>query len=346
MNNPCIAIVGATGAVGREMINVIAERAFEFSEVRLLASERSAGEVFKVGDTSVKVQELKADSFKGVDIVLFSAGGSVSAEFGPIAASSGAIVIDNSSHFRMDESVPLIVPEVNSDVLKSHLNSLKDGQGTIIANPNCSTIQLVVALKPIHEAASLKRVVVSTYQAVSGAGKAAMDELFEQSLALFNQDKKEVAEKFHHPIAFNCIPHCDVFLDNGYTKEEMKLVNEPRKILGLPDLQITATAVRVPVFNSHSEAVNIETVDALSAEKAKSILRESPGVMLQDEPENNLYPLARNATGSDATFIGRVREDSSIENGLNMWIVADNLRKGAATNAVQIAEVVVAEKRA
>jgi len=342
MNNPCIAVVGATGAVGREMINVLVERGFEYGEIRLLASERSAGDVLKVGDKSVKVKKLTPEEFEGVDIALFSAGGSVSAEFGPEAAKRGAVVIDNSSHFRMDDKVPLIVPEVNTDVLKDHLKALGESKGTIIANPNCSTIQLVVALKPLHEAAELKRVIVSTYQAVSGAGKAAMDELFEQSLTLFNQDKAEKAEKFPHPIAFNCIPHCDVFLDNGYTKEEMKLVHEPRKILGLPELKVTATAVRVPVFNSHSEAVNVETTKNLSAEEAKKILRESPGIVLQDDPEKNEYPLARDATGHDATFIGRVREDTSLENGLNLWIVADNLRKGAATNAVQIAEVVAA----
>jgi aspartate-semialdehyde dehydrogenase len=346
MENLCIAVVGATGAVGREMINVIVERGLEYKEIRLLASERSAGEVLKVGENSVKVQVLTPESFEGVDIALFSAGGSVSAEFGPEAAKRGAIVIDNSSHFRMDPKVPLIVPEVNSDSLREHLAQLSVGEGTIIANPNCSTIQLVVALKPISEAAGLKRVIISTYQAVSGAGKAAMDELFEQSLCLFNQDQEETAAKFAHPIAFNCIPHCDVFLENDYTKEEMKLVNEPRKILGLPELRVTATAVRVPVFNSHSESVNIETERPLSADQAKEILSQSPGIILQDDPSKNEYPLARSATGTDVTYVGRVRQDESVENGLNMWIVADNLRKGAATNAVQIAEIVAAHASA
>lgn len=345
MENLCIAVVGATGAVGREMINVIVERGLEYKEIRLLASERSAGEVLKVGEKSVKVQVLTPESFEGVDIALFSAGGSVSAEFGPEAAKRGAIVIDNSSYFRMDEHVPLIVPEVNADVLREHLSGLEQGQGTIIANPNCSTIQLVVALQPIHKAAGLKRIIVSTYQAVSGAGKEAMDELFEQSLCLFNQDKDETVSKFAHPIAFNCIPHCDVFVENGYTKEEMKLVNEPRKILGLPELRVTATAVRVPVFNSHSESVNIETEKPFSPEQAREILSQSPGVVLLDNPAKNEYPLARSATGTDATYIGRVRKDESVENGLNLWIVADNLRKGAATNAVQIAEIVAGQKQ-
>ncbi len=337
--DPTVAVVGATGAVGREMLNVLVERNFPVGKIRALASKRSAGDEVEFGSKNVKVEELTAESFDGVDIALFSAGGDISKEFAPHAVEAGAIVIDNSSAFRMETSVPLIVHEVNADVLRAHLSSLGTFEGSIIANPNCSTIQLVVVLKPIHERAGLRRVIVSTYQSVSGAGKQGMDELWEQTVSIVKQEDPEV-KKFAHRIAFNCLPHCDVFLENGYTKEEMKVLHESRKILGVPDLRLTCTAVRVPVFSCHSEAVNVETESPLSAEDAKMLLGESPGIVLQDDPENNTYPLAAELIGTDATYVGRIREDESIENGLNMWIVADNLRKGAALNAVQIAEIV------
>ena len=340
-SEPTVAVVGATGAVGREMLSILAERQFPAGKITALASERSAGEKVSLGDKSITVEELKPESFEGIDIALFSAGGSVSTEFAPIAVEAGTIVIDNSSAFRMDPEVALIVPEVNSQVLQGVLSERPGG--LIIANPNCSTIQLVVVLKPIADAAGLKRVVVTTYQAVSGAGKAAMDELWEQTLALFNQNEVK-PQKFAHQIAFNCIPHCDVFLDNSYTKEEMKLVNESRKILGDADLRLTSTAVRVPVFNSHSEVVNIETSKKLTAEAAQDLLMRSPGIIVLDNPAQNEYPLARDVSGTDATYVGRIREDESLDTGLNMWIVADNLRKGAALNAVQIAELVLQER--
>jgi aspartate-semialdehyde dehydrogenase len=337
-----VAVVGATGAVGREMLNVLRERQFPVAEIKALASAKSAGEEIEWGEASILVEELTRDSFEGVDIALFSAGGAISAEYGEIARDAGAVVIDNSSHFRMFPEVPLIVPEVNASTLKSYLAELPSGRGCIIANPNCSTIQLVVALKPIHDAVGLKRVVVSTYQSVSGAGKKGMDELWEQSLAIFNQ-KEIVAEKFAHQIAFNCLPHIDSFLENGYTKEEVKVVNESRKILGIPNLKITCTAVRIPVFSCHSESVNIETEKKITVKECQKLLSQSPGVIVLDEPESKQYPLAINLAGTDATYVGRIREDESVDNGLNMWVVADNLRKGAALNAVQIAEVVVAK---
>jgi len=340
---PIVAVVGATGAVGREMLNVLTERNFPLGTVRALASKRSAGELVEFGTKSITVEELTPESFDGVDIALFSAGGDISKEFAPHAVEAGAVVIDNSSAFRMDESVPLIVPEVNANVLRERLSNLGAFEGSIIANPNCSTIQLVVVLKPIHERAGLRRVIVSTYQSVSGAGKQGMDELWNQTLALVNQEEPAVT-KFDHRIAFNCIPHCDVFLDNGYTKEEMKVLHESRKILGVADLALSCTAVRVPVFSCHSEAVNIETEQALSPEDAKMLLAESPGIILQDDPENAVYPLASDLIGTNATYVGRIRKDESIQNGLNLWIVADNLRKGAALNAVQIAEIVQQER--
>jgi aspartate-semialdehyde dehydrogenase len=277
---------------------------------------------------------LKADSFNGIDIGLFSAGGSVSTEFAPMAVAAGAVVVDNTSVFRMEPDIPLVVPEVNA---KEIANYKIRG---IVANPNCSTIQMVVALKPIHDAARIKRVVVSTYQSVSGAGRKAMEELSQQVAALFNGKEIEKV-KFPHQIAFNCIPHIDLFMDGGYTKEEWKMIEETRKILGEPNLPITATTVRVPVFCSHSEAVNVETYVKLSANEARRILREAPGVIVADEPENNVYPMAIDAAGKDATFVGRIREDKSIANGLNLWVVSDNLRKGAALNAVQIAEILI-----
>jgi aspartate-semialdehyde dehydrogenase len=329
-----VAVVGATGAVGEQMREVLEERQFPVGELRLLASERSAGQFLPFDGRQIRVEILNEDSFKGIDIGLFSAGGSVSAKFAPVAVASGAVVVDNTSHFRMEPDVPLVVPEVNANEIVGY-----EKRG-IIANPNCSTIQMVVALKPIHDAVRIKRVVVSTYQSVSGAGRRAMEELSHQVGALFN-GKDVRKDKFPHQIAFNCIPHIDVFLENGYTKEEWKMINETRKILGEPALPVTATTVRVPVFCSHSESVNVETVVKLSAAETRKILREAPGIIVADEPENNVYPMAIDATGKDATYVGRIREDDSIPNGLNMWVVADNLRKGAALNAVQIAEILI-----
>ena len=337
-----IAVVGATGAVGREMINVLLERGLPTNNLLLLASERSAGTEVEVGDQTVKVELLTADSFKGVKIALFSAGGSVSKEFCPVAAQAGAIVIDNSSAWRMDDKVPLVVPEVNADFLRSCLKSLPAGAGMIVANPNCSTIQLAVVLKPILDQFGLRRVVVSTYQSVSGAGQKGLDELWDQSLAIFNQ-AEIVSSKFPYQIAFNCIPQIDDFTSNGYTKEEMKVVNESRKILNKADLRITATAVRVPVFHSHSESVNLETEKPASVSELQSLLRGSPGVIVMDDPDSKSYPLAIEVAGTDATYVGRIRSDESVENGFNLWVVADNLRKGAALNAVQIAEIVMKE---
>lgn len=329
-----VAVVGATGAVGEQMREVLEERQFPVGELRLLASERSAGQYLAFQGRQLRVELLMEDSFKNIDIGLFSAGSSVSARFAPLAVAAGAVVVDNTAFFRMEADVPLVVPEVNAKEIANY-----KARG-IIANPNCSTIQLVVALKPIHDVARLKRVVVSTYQAVSGAGRQAMDELSQQVTALFSGHEIR-KQKFPHQIAFNCIPHIDVFMDDGYTKEEWKLINETRKIFAEPNLPVTATTVRVPVFCSHSESVNVETEKKLSAQGAKDILRGAPGVLVVDEPENNLYPMAIDATGRDATYIGRIREDNSVANGLNLWVVADNLRKGAALNAVQIAEILI-----
>jgi aspartate-semialdehyde dehydrogenase len=329
-----VAVVGATGAVGEQMREVLEERQFPVGELRLLASERSAGQSLPFNGKYIRVEVLNEDSFTDIDIGLFSAGGAVSARFAPLAVAAGATVVDNTSQFRMDPDIPLVVPEVNG----KNIAGFKE-RG-IIANPNCSTIQLVVVLKPIHDAARIKRVVVSTYQSVSGAGRRAMEELSQQVGALFNgKDLKK--EKFPHQIAFNCIPHIDVFMDDGYTKEEWKMINETRKILEEPSLPVTTTTVRVPVFCSHSESVNVETLVKLSAAEARTILREAPGVIVADEPENNIYPMAIDATGTDATYVGRIREDASIPNGLNLWVVADNLRKGAALNAIQIAEILI-----
>ena len=339
-----VAIVGATGVVGREMIEVLEERQFPCSSIKLLASERSAGQIVELSDRELTVEAINEDSFKDVDIALFSAGAKVSEQYGPIAAKSGAIVIDNSSFYRLHKEVPLIVPEVNSRVLREHIQNLNEGQGTIIANPNCSTIQLVVALKPLMDAAGLKRVVVSTYQSVSGAGKQGMDELWDQSLSIFNQSETKV-EKFSKQIAFNVIPHCDLFLDNGYTKEEIKVVNESRKILDKADLKITATAVRVPVFSCHSESVNIEFEKPFSAKDVRESLSKALGIVVLDDPTQGIYPTAIELAGTDATYVGRIREDESVQHGVNMWIVADNLRKGAALNAVQIAELVLSTQR-
>ena len=329
-----VAIVGATGAVGEQMREVLEERKFPVGEMRLFASERSAGQFLEFDGRQHRVSVLNENSFENTDIALFSAGGTVSAEYVPPAVSAGAVVIDNTAHFRMAPDIPLVVPEVNASAISDYKKR------RIIANPNCSTIQMVVALKPIHDAARIKRVVVSTYQSVSGAGRQAMEELSEQVAALYSSKDVE-KKKFPHQIAFNCIPHIDVFMEDGYTKEEWKMIHETRKILGEPSLAVTATTVRVPVFFSHSESVNVETEKKLTAAEVKSLLRQAPGIIVADAPENNLYPMALDATGKDATYVGRIREDQSVQNGINLWVVADNLRKGAALNAVQIAEILI-----
>jgi len=329
-----VAVAGATGAVGNQMIACLEERNFPVKSVKFLASSRSVGRQVRFKGDLIPVEELKEDSFKGVDIAIFSAGGSTSEKFSPCAAKDGCIVIDNSSAWRMDPDVPLVVPEVNPHAIAQYT---KKG---IIANPNCSTIQMLVALHPIHKKCKIKRIVVSTYQAVSGTGKKAIDELFDQTRAMLNflDYKKNV---YPHRIAFNCLPHIDKFQDNGYTKEEMKMVNETRKIMEDNTIGVTATTVRVPVFFSHSESVNIETREYISAKDVKELLKNAPGVKLVDDPANNVYPLAIDAAGQDLTLVGRIRQDESIPNGINMWVVADNIRKGAATNAVQIAEILV-----
>lgn len=329
-----VVVVGATGAVGNEMIKILEERNFPIGELKLLASERSAGTFLKYKGNSVPVEVLKEDSFQGIHIGLFSAGGSVSDRFAPIAAKSSCVVIDNTSTFRMAPEIPLVVPEVNPESIKMYKNR------GIIANPNCSTIQMVVALKPIHDRARIKRIVVSTYQAVSGTGKRAIQELTDQSRDILDGRTPRV-DVYPHQIAFNCLPHIDVFLDNGYTKEEMKMVKETKKILSDESIGVTATTVRVPVFYGHSESVNIETEKKISAAEVKQLLSQAPGVTVVDDPDLCRYPLAVMAVGSDSTFVGRIREDESIANGINMWIVADNLRKGAALNAVQIAEILI-----
>jgi len=331
-----VAVVGATGAVGNQMLEILAERNFPIKELRLLASERSEGKLLEFKGEQLVVQKLGRDSFKDIDIALFSAGGSRSEEFCPIAAASGAVCVDNSSAWRMDPEVPLVVPEVNPDDVAQYT------QKGIVANPNCSTIQMMVALKPLHDYAKIKRIVVSTYQAVSGTGLSAIDELRIQSGELLNGRPAE-CKVYPRQIAFNCLPHIDVFLDNGYTKEEMKMVNETRKIFGDDSIRVTATTVRVPVYYSHSEAVNIETEKPLSAVKARELLAAAPGVEVVDDVAKQVYPTAIDAAGQDLTYVGRIREDESIENGLNLWVVADNLRKGAATNAVQIAELLAAK---
>jgi aspartate-semialdehyde dehydrogenase len=330
-----VAVVGATGNVGREMLSVLAERQFPISEVVALASTRSTGTEVSFGDHTLKVKALDYFDFKGTDICLMSAGGSVSKEWSPKIAAQGAIVIDNSSAWRMDRQVPLVVPEVNADAL----NDIKKG---IVANPNCSTAQLVVALKPLHDLATIKRAVISTYQSVSGAGKEAMDELFRQTRAVFVADPVEV-ERFPKQIAFNVIPHIDVFLDSGFTKEEWKMMVETQKILD-PDIQVTATCVRVPVFVGHSESVTLEFEKPITAERARAVLREAPGVLVVDKREDGGYTTPIECAGEDATFVSRIRKDPTVENGLSLWIVSDNLRKGAALNAVQIAECLVNRK--
>lgn len=330
-----IAIAGATGAVGGAMLDVLRRRNFPVGELRLLASERSIGKKISFGGKELSVQLLSKDAFQGIDIALFSAGGDRSLEFAPAAAAAGAVVIDNSSAYRMDPEIPLVVPEVNPHAIAQYT---KRG---IIANPNCSTIQMLVALKPIHDKVGIKRLVISTYQAVSGTGAEAIDELKAQVQA-YAAGQPMVHKVYPHQIAFNCLPHIDSFLDNGYTKEEMKMVNETRKIFEDDTIGITATAVRVPVFYGHSEAVNIETRKKISAAEVKELLAHAPGVQLVDEPTLSRYPMAVDCEGKFETMVGRIREDDSIANGINLWVVSDNILKGAALNAVQIAEYFIA----
>jgi aspartate-semialdehyde dehydrogenase len=331
-----VAIVGATGNVGREMLDILAERQFPVSEVVPLASSRSIGVEVSFGDKTLKCKHLDTYDFSDVDICLMSAGGSVSKEWSPRIGAQGCVVIDNSSAWRYDSDVPLIVPEVNADAVKGF------GKKNIIANPNCSTAQLVVALKPLHDRATVKRVVVSTYQSVSGAGKDAMDELFAQTRSVFVSDPVET-KKFPKRIAFNLIPQIDVFMEDGFTKEEWKMMAETKKILD-PKIRLTATCVRVPVFISHSESVNVEFEKPITADEARDILREAPGVLVIDKHEAGGYITPHEAAGEDATYVSRIREDATVENGLAFWCVSDNLRKGAALNAVQIAETLMNRK--
>lgn len=336
-----VAIVGATGAVGSRFLQILEERNFPIKSLKLLASERSVGKKLIFKGKEYPVEVLTHDSFKGVDLVLSSAGAARSKEFLPSAVKQGAICVDNTSAFRMDKDVPLIVPEVNAHAIKRHKG--------IIANPNCSTIQMVIALYPIHKIAGIERIVASTYQSVSGAGQKKVFELLRQSASIVggsasfevgkhNVKKGEIKE-FPYQIAFNLIPHIDVFLENSYTTEEMKLVNETRKIMEDSSIAITATAIRVPVFYAHSESINIETKKKITADETRKILKSSPGVVVIDDPKNNMYPMPLDVEGKDAVYVGRIREDESIENGLNLWVVSDNLRKGAALNTIQIAEL-------
>lgn len=327
-----VAVVGASGAVGQEMVAVLEERKFPVEKLRLFASERSEGKTIDFCDKAVAVEILTEKVFDGIDIALFSAGGERSLQYAPVAAKAGCVVVDNSSAWRMDPEVPLVVPEVNPHDLKWHRG--------IIANPNCSTIQMVVVLKPIHDAAKIRRVVVTTFQSVSGTGKKAMDELFNQTADILNcREIKPVV--YPHQIAFNCLPHIDKFMEDGYTKEEIKMINETKKIMGDDSIRVTATTVRVPVFRGHSESINIETAKKISPNEVRAILSKAPGVIVYDAPEKNVYPLPTLAAGKDEVYVGRVRNDDTIENGINLWIAADNLRKGAATNAVQIAEELI-----
>ena len=324
-----LAIVGVTGMVGQTFLEVLEKRNFPIENFYAFASARSAGKTITFRGKNYIVEELTEQSFdRDIDIALFSAGGNISKKFAPIAAKKGCVVVDNSSAWRMDPDVPLVVPEVNPEDVKKHKG--------IIANPNCSTIQAVVALKPIHEYYKIKRIVYTTYQAVSGAGMKGWNDL-EEGL------KGNPPTNFPHPIANNCLPHIDSFLDNGYTKEEIKMIEETRKMFHAPDMKITATTVRVPVFNSHSEAINIEVEKPFEIDELREILKKSSGIIVQDDPANNVYPLAADATGHDEVFVGRIRRDHSIENGINLWVVADNIRKGAATNTIQIAELLVNE---
>ena len=332
-----VAVVGATGNVGHEMLNILAEREFPADKVHAIASRRSLGREVSYGDTVLKCEDLEQFDFTGVDFCLMSAGGDISKEWSPKIGKTGCIVIDNSSAWRYDPECPLVVPEVNADALDEYM--ARNDRKNIIANPNCSTAQLVVALKPLHDQYGIKRVVVSTYQSVSGGGKAAMDELWTQTKGIFVTDAP-TPEVFTKQIAFNVIPHIDVFLDDGYTKEEWKMKAEVKKILD-PKIKLTATCVRVPVFVGHSEAVNIECEKEVSAEDARALLRESPGLMVIDKRENGGYVTPVECVGDYATFVSRIREDSTIENGLDFWVVSDNLRKGAALNTVQIAEALI-----
>ncbi|MDH4229382.1 MAG: aspartate-semialdehyde dehydrogenase [Nitrospirota bacterium] len=332
-----VAVVGATGAVGQEMRDILEQRDFPVDQVRMLASERSAGTEVEFGGKTLKVEKLTPGSFRDIDIALFSAGASRSKEFAPHAVTAGAVVIDNSSAYRMDAGVPLVVPEVNAHALKGH--------NGIIANPNCSTIQMVVALKPLHDAARIRRIVVSTYQSVSGTGQKAIEELYQQSGQVLNL--QQVAPKVYpHQIAFNCLPQIDVFDEDDYTKEEWKMVRETQKIMGDLSIRVSATTVRVPVFRSHSESVNVEFERAITPNEARALMSDAPGVVVFDDPGRSLYPLATDAAGTDAVYVGRVRVDRSVEHGLNMWIVSDNLRKGAALNAIQIAERLILDAHA
>lgn len=331
-----VAVVGATGAVGNEMIKTLEQRNFPVGNLKLLASERSLGKDLEFKGKSIPVEVLKEDSFEGVQIGLFSAGGSVSEKYAPIAAKAGCIVIDNTSAFRMVQDIPLVVPEVNPEAIAQYKTK------GIIANPNCSTIQMVVALKPIHDSVRIKRIVVSTYQAVSGTGKKAIEELSLQTRALMS-GQEPIVKVYPYQIAFNCLPQIDVFIENGYTKEEMKMVNETKKIFNDYSIGVTATTVRVPVFFGHSESVNIETEKKITPQEVRALLAKAPGVRVVDDPAKREYPLAIDAAGGDDTLVGRIREDESIANGINMWVVADNIRKGAALNAVQIAEILIKE---
>ena len=327
-----VVVAGATGNVGREMLNILAEREFPVDEIAALASRRSLGTEVSFGDKTIKTQDLATFDFTGWDIALFAVGSGPTKEFAPKAVAAGCVVIDNSSLYRYDPDIPLIVPEVNADAIVGY--SKKNS----IATPNCSTAQMVVALKPLHDRARIKRVVVSTYQSVSGAGKEGMDELWDQTKAVYNPTSDVPPSKFTKEIAFNVIPHIDVFMEDGSTKEEWKMVAETKKIVD-PKIRVTATCVRVPVFVGHSEAINIEFEEFLDEDEARDILREAPGIMVIDKRENGGYVTPKECVGDFATFISRIRQDSTVENGLNLWCVSDNLRKGAALNAVQIAEV-------
>jgi len=336
-----LAVMGATGAVGSRFLQILAERNFPIKSLKLLASERSVGKKLAFKGKEYPVEVLTHDSFKGIDLVLSSAGAARSKEFLPSAVKAGAVCVDNTSAYRMDKDVPLVVPEVNPHAIKKHKG--------IIANPNCSTIQMVVALYPIHKAAKIKRIIVSTYQSASGAGQKKVLELFKQVSSLIKDGsaheigkhnvKKGEIKEFPYQIAFNLIPHIDVFLDNAYTKEEMKMVNETRKIMEDDSIAVSATAIRVPVFYAHSESVNIETEKKITADEARGLLRSAPGVTVVDDLAKNKYPMPLDSEGKDDTFVGRIREDESIANGLNLWVVSDNLRKGAALNTIQIAEL-------
>jgi aspartate-semialdehyde dehydrogenase len=327
-----VAVAGATGAVGNLMVKVLEERAFPVSDIKLLASVRSIGKTLSFHGADIAVEELTENSFEGVDLALFSAGSGISRKFAPIAVQAGTVVIDNSSAWRMDPQVPLVVPEVNPEAALKHCG--------IIANPNCSTIQMVVALKPIYDEAGIRRIVVTTFQAVSGPGKRAIEELRLQ-IEDIAQGREAVRQVYPHQIAFNCFPHIGSFLDNGFSEEEMKMVNETRKIFDDPKIRVCATTVRIPVVYSHSESINIETEKPISPEQARKLLETAPGVTVLDDPSNGVYPVPLIAAGTDVTFVGRIRADLSVENGLAMWVVADNIRKGAATNAVQIAEILL-----